>query len=193
MNTAVTEKPAPPFLAARWRDEVVEKLSASFGYRNVMAVPRLVKVSLNMGLGRGVADKKVFEQALTDLAAVSGQKAVLTKARVSISNFKLRKGYTVGARVTLRGRRMHEFLYRLISVVLPRVPDFRGLPTQGFDGAGNYSMGMRELIAFPEIDPDKSTEPLGMDITIVTSARTNEEGEALLTALGMPFQRGDAS
>ena len=176
-----------PRLKQRYRDEAVEALKDRLGRANRMAVPCLVKVCLNMGLGRALEDKKIFEQAVGDLTLIGGQKAVLTKARKSISNFKLRQGYNIGARVTLRGRWMFEFLYRLISVTLPRVPDFRGLNPNSFDGRGNYSMGLQEILAFPEIDPDKSTYPMGLHITVVTTAKSDEEGFELLKTLGFPF------
>ena len=154
-----------------------------------MEVPRIEKICLNQGLGQAVADKKVLEAALADMSIIAGQKAVSSMSRKDISNFKLRKGMPIGARVTLRGDKMYEFLERLVAVAIPRMRDFRGINPKGFDGRGNYNMGITEQIIFPEIDIEKVNKILGMDITIVTSAKSNEEGLALLTEFGMPFKK----
>jgi large subunit ribosomal protein L5 len=154
-----------------------------------MAVPRLTKITLNMGVGEAIADKKVLDHATNDLTAISGQKPMITKARKSVAGFKIREGYPIGAKVTLRGERMWEFLERLISISVPRIRDFRGLNPKSFDGRGNYSMGVREQIIFPEIDYDKIDKIRGMDITITTTAKSNEEGHALLTAFNFPFKK----
>ena len=185
----VLEVAPVPALQARYRDKVVDAFLSAGGCTNRLAMPRLLKVCLNMGLGKALVEKKLWDQALDDLARISGQRAVRTKARKAVSNFKTRVGWDVGARVTLRGRNMYEFLYRLLFIALPRVPDFRGLNPRSFDGRGNYSMGLGELLVFPEIDPDKSTVPLGVHITVVTSARTDAEGRRLLKELGFPFKR----
>ncbi len=154
-----------------------------------MEVPRLEKICLNQGLGQAVADKKVLEAALADMSIIAGQKAVASISRKDISNFKLRKGMPIGARVTLRGDKMYEFLERLVAVAIPRMRDFRGINPKGFDGRGNYNLGITEQIIFPEIDIEKVNKILGMDITIVTTAQTNEEAHALLTEFGMPFKK----
>lgn len=171
-----------------YKDSVVPELMKKFGYTSVMQVPRLEKITLNMGLGEALADKKVLEAATTDMQAIAGQKPVVTKARKSVAGFKIREGYPIGAKVTLRGERMWDFLERLISIALPRVRDFRGLNPKSFDGRGNYSMGVREQIIFPEIDFDKVDKVRGLDITITTSAKSNEEGHALLAAFNFPFK-----
>jgi large subunit ribosomal protein L5 len=171
-----------------YKDSVVPELMKKFGYTSVMQVPRLEKITLNMGLGEALADKKVLEAATSDMEAIAGQKAVVTRARKSVAGFKIREGYPIGAKVTLRGERMWDFLERLISIALPRVRDFRGLNPQSFDGRGNYSMGVREQIIFPEIDFDKVDKVRGLDITITTSAKSNEEGHALLAAFNFPFK-----
>jgi large subunit ribosomal protein L5 len=171
-----------------YKDSVVPELMKKFGYTSVMQVPRLEKITLNMGLGEALADKKVLENATSDLEAITGQKAVVTKARKSVAGFKIREGYPIGAKVTLRGERMWDFLERLITIALPRVRDFRGVNAKSFDGRGNYSMGVREQIIFPEIDFDKVDKVRGMDITITTSAKSNEEGHALLAAFNFPFK-----
>ena len=160
-----------------------------FKYTSVMQVPRLEKICINQGLGDAVADKKVVDNAQADLTTISGQKAVVTKARKSVSNFKLREGMPIGVRVTLRNNRMYEFLDRLISISLPRVRDFKGVNDKSFDGRGNYTMGITEQIIFPEIDIDKIAKVLGMDITFVTTAKTDKEAHALLSALGIPFKK----
>jgi len=169
---------------------MVPELMKQFGYGNRMAAPRLVKVSINMGVGKTREEPKMLEQAMGDLALISGQKGVVTRARKSISNFKLRRGFNVGCRVTLRGARMYEFLDRLVNVAMPRIRDFRGVSPKGFDGRGNYNMGLDEQTVFPEVDPDKVTYTQGMHVSIVTSAETDEEGLALLSRMGMPFSRG---
>jgi len=178
-----------PRLKDKYRNEVVPSLQKEFNYSSPMQVPRLTKICLNQGLGLAVADKKVLEAALNEMTQVSGQKAVPTKSKKDISNFKLRKGVPIGARVTLRGDRMYEFLDRLISVSLPRIRDFKGIGNKGFDGNGNYTLGVTEQIIFPEIDIDKVNRILGMDITFVTTADTNEESFALLRELGIPFKK----
>ena len=172
-------------LQQTYQEKVVPELMSRFAYRNVMQVPRISKISLNMGLGEAVADKKIVEHALRDMAQIAGQKPVVTKARKSIAGFKIRDGWPVGCKVTLRRDRMYEFLDRLIAVALPRVRDFRGVNGRGFDGRGNFSMGISEQIIFPEIDYDKIDALRGMDITITTTARSNEEGRALLEGFGM--------
>lgn len=171
-----------------YKDSVVPELVKKFGYTSVMQVPRLEKITLNMGLGEALADKKVIEAATGDMQAIAGQKPVVTRARKSVAGFKIREGYPIGAKVTLRGERMWDFLERLISIALPRVRDFRGLNPKSFDGRGNYSMGVREQIIFPEIDFDKVDKVRGLDITITTSAASNEEGHALLAAFNFPFK-----
>ncbi len=171
-----------------YRDTVVEKLTEKFGYTNVMQVPRLEKITLNMGLGEAVGDKKVIEKALSDMAKVSGQQPIVTKARKSVASFKIRDGYPIGCKVTLRRERMYEFFDRLVNVALPRVRDFRGVPRKSFDGRGNYNLGVKEQIIFPEINYDQIDAIRGMDIAISTSAKTDEEGLALLEAFGFPFR-----
>jgi len=171
-----------------YKDSVVPELMKKFGYTSVMQVPRLEKITLNMGLGEALADKKVLEAATADMASIAGQKPVVTRARKSVAGFKIREGYPIGAKVTLRGERMWDFLERLITIALPRVRDFRGLNPKSFDGRGNYSMGVREQIIFPEIDFDKVDKVRGLDITITTSAKSNEEGHALLAAFNFPFK-----
>jgi len=171
-----------------YKNEVVAKLTQEFGYKNVMEVPRITKITLNMGVGEALGDKKILENAVSDMRAVSGQKPVVTKARKSVANFKLREGWPIGCKVTLRRERMWEFLDRMIDVALPRVRDFRGINGKSFDGRGNYSMGVKEQIIFPEIDYDKVDKVRGMDVTITTTAKTNEEGRALLKALQFPFR-----
>lgn len=178
-----------PTLKAKYQETIVPALKEKFQYKSVMEVPRLEKICLNQGLGQAVADKKILEAALTDMTNIAGQKAVPSVSRKDISNFKLRKGMPIGARVTLRGDRMYEFLERLVAVALPRVRDFRGINPKGFDGKGNYNLGITEQIIFPEIDIEKVNKILGMDITFVTSAKTNEEGLALLKEFGMPFKK----
>ncbi|MCG5495398.1 50S ribosomal protein L5 [Ectothiorhodospira variabilis] len=171
-----------------YQETVIKQLMERFEYGNVMEVPKITKITLNMGLGEAVADKKVIEHAVGDMTAVSGQKPVVTKARKSIAGFKIRDGYPIGCKVTLRREQMYEFLDRLVNVALPRVRDFRGLNAKSFDGRGNYNMGVREQIIFPEVDYDKIDALRGMDITITTTAKTDEEGRALLQAFNFPFK-----
>ena len=171
-----------------YKQSVVPELIKEFSYKNVMQVPRIKKITLNMGVGEAVADKKRIENAVRDMTAIAGQKPVVTKARKSIAGFKIRDGWPIGCKVTLRGARMWEFLDRLIAVSIPRIRDFRGTNGKSFDGRGNYSMGVREQIMFPEIDYDKVDAIRGLDITITTSAETDEEGKALLKAFNFPFR-----
>ena len=177
-----------PRLKTKYKEEVVPKLMEQFKYSSIMEVPRLVKISINQGLGDAVADKKIVDNSLQELSIIAGQKAVPTLAKKSVSNFKLREGMTIGARVTLRSDRMYEFLDRLVTVSLPRVRDFRGINDKSFDGRGNYSMGVTEHIIFPEIDIDKVSKISGMDITFVTTAKTDAEALSLLKELGLPFK-----
>ena len=172
-----------------YKDNVVSDLQKQFDYTSVMQVPRIEKITLNMGVGEALADKKVLEHAASDMAAISGQKPMITKARRSVAGFKIREGYPIGCKVTLRGARMWDFFERLVTIAIPRVRDFRGLNAKAFDGRGNYSMGVREQIIFPEIDYDKVDKIRGLDITITTSAKTDEEGRALLTAFNFPFRK----
>jgi large subunit ribosomal protein L5 len=172
-----------------YKENVVPELFKQFGYTSIMQVPRIVKITLNMGVGEAVADKKVLEHAVADLSAIAGQKAVVTKARKSVAGFKIREGYPIGAKVTLRGERMWDFLERLVSIAIPRIRDFRGVNPKSFDGRGNYSMGVREQIIFPEIDYDKVDAVRGLDITITTTARTDDEGRVLLVAFNFPFKK----
>lgn len=177
-----------PQLQTLYKEEIVSKLMEEFGYKTVMQVPKLQKICINQGVGAATQDKKLVDTALNEMSIIAGQKAVPTKAKKSVSNFKLREGMTIGSRVTLRRERMWEFLERLITVALPRVRDFRGINDKSFDGRGNYSMGITEQIIFPEIDLDKVNKITGMDITFVTSANTDAEAFALLKALGLPFK-----
>ncbi len=177
-----------PRLLKLYREEVVPALMKRFGYKNIMQVPRLEKICLNMGVGEAVQDPKELDRAMEDLAVISGQHPAVTAAKKSISNFKLRAGMKIGCRVTLRGVRMYEFLDRFISLAIPRIRDFRGLPDRSFDGRGNYSIGIREQIIFPEINMDKIDKIRGLDITLVTSTDKDEEAYELLKALGMPFR-----
>ena len=169
-------------------ETVVKELTDQFKYKSIMEVPRIDKITLNMGVGEALGDKKLLENAVSDMEAMSGQKVVVTKARKSVASFKVRDGYPIGCKVTMRADRMWEFLDRLIDISLPRVRDFRGLNGKSFDGRGNYSMGVKEQIIFPEIEYDKVDKIRGMDITITTTANTNEEGHALLKALNFPFR-----
>lgn len=171
-----------------YQKEVVPALAQQFGFSNTMRVPKITKVVLNMGLGEAVADKKILENATSDLEQISGQKVVVTKARKSIAGFKIREGWPIGCKVTLRGERMYEFLERLVSIAIPRIRDFRGLSPKSFDGRGNFAMGVNEQIIFPEIDYDKIDTLRGLDITITTTAQNDDEGRALLTALRFPFR-----
>lgn len=175
-------------LKALYKTDVVSALQKEFGYKNVMEVPRITKVTLNMGVGEAIGDKKQLESAVKDLEAIAGQKIVVTNARKSVAGFKIREGWPIGAKVTLRKERMWEFLDRLVDISLPRVRDFRGINPKSFDGRGNYSMGLKEQIIFPEIEYDKVDKLRGMDITITTTAKTNDEGRALLKALSFPFK-----
>lgn len=177
-----------PALEKKYKEEIVPKLKDKFGYKSIMQVPKLLKISINQGLGEATQDKKVVDASLSEMTSITGQKAVPTLAKKSVSNFKLREGMTIGAKVTLRRDRMYEFLERLISVALPRVRDFRGINDKSFDGRGNYSMGIQEQIIFPEIDMDKINKISGMDITFVTSAETDAEALELLKELGLPFK-----
>lgn len=172
-----------------YRDTVVNELKAKFNYSSVMQVPRIEKITLNMGVGEALTDKKLLDNAVADLTAISGQKPLVTKARKSVAGFKIRQGYPIGCKVTLRGERMWEFFERLITIAVPRIRDFRGLNAKSFDGRGNYSMGVREQIIFPEIDYDKVDRVRGLDITITTSAKSDEEGQALLAAFNFPFRK----
>jgi large subunit ribosomal protein L5 len=176
-------------LRAHYLESVVPALMEKFQYSNVMEVPRITKVTLNMGLGDAVADKKVIEHAVSDMTTIAGQKPVVTKARKSIAGFKIRDDYPIGCKVTLRRRRMYEFLDRLINVAIPRVRDFRGYSGKAFDGRGNYSLGVKEQIIFPEIDYDRIDKLRGMDVTITTSAKSDEEAKALLEAFRFPFRQ----
>jgi large subunit ribosomal protein L5 len=176
-----------PRMKQRFRDELIPRLKDELGLANVMQVPRLDKVVINMGIGDAVKDGRMLDAALADLEVITGQKPVVTKARKSIAGFKLREGMSIGAKVTLRGDRMWEFLDRLVTLALPRIRDFRGLEPNAFDGHGNFTMGVTEQLIFPEIDYDKVLQVRGMDITVVTTARSDDEGRALLLALGFPF------
>ena len=171
-----------------YKSTVVGELSKRFGYKSVMEVPRITKITLNMGVGEAVADKKVLEHAFSDMTKIAGQKPVVTKSRKSIAGFKIRDGYPIGCMVTLRGPRMFEFLDRLVTVALPRVRDFRGVSGKGFDGRGNYNMGVKEQIIFPEIEYDKIDALRGMNISVTTTAKTDEEARALLGAFKFPFK-----
>ena len=172
-----------------YKDSVVAELAKQFNYNSVMQVPRIEKITLNMGLGEAVADKKVLENATAEMQAIAGQKPIVTVARKSVAGFKIREGYPIGCKVTLRGERMWEFFERLVSIAIPRIRDFRGLNPKSFDGRGNFSMGVREQILFPEIDFDKVDKIRGMDITITTSAQTDAEAHALLSAFNFPFKK----
>jgi large subunit ribosomal protein L5 len=181
-----------PRLKVRYDSEIRGQLKDSLGLGNIMEVPRLEKIVVNMGVGRATQQASLLEGAVTDLTLITGQKPLVTRARRSIAAFKLREGVPIGAKVTLRGDRMWEFLDRLIALAIPRIRDFRGLPPNGFDGRGNYTFGVDEQLIFPEVDYDKIDAVRGMDITIVTTARTNAEGRALLDAFGFPFRRADS-
>lgn len=171
-----------------YRDEVVKKLTEQFDYKNVMEVPRITKVTLNMGVGEALGDRKVMEHAVSDMEKIAGQKAVVCKARKSVAGFKVREDWPIGCKVTLRSDRMYEFLDRLINIAIPRVRDFRGMSPKSFDGRGNYNMGVQEQIIFPEVDYDKIDTLRGMDIAITTTAKTDAEGRALLAAFNFPFK-----
>jgi large subunit ribosomal protein L5 len=178
-----------PRLKATYAEQVVPALQKEFKYKSSMQVPRITKIAVNQGLGHAVGDKKIVENAINEMTMITGQKAVGTVSKKDISNFKLRKGMPIGARVTLRGDKMYEFLDRLIAVALPRTRDFRGVQAKGFDGRGNFTFGVKEQIIFPEIDIDKTPKIQGMDITFVTTAKTDQEAKALLTAFGFPFTK----
>jgi large subunit ribosomal protein L5 len=181
--------PVPPArLAAHYRDKVVPELVQKFGYKTTMQVPRIRKITINMGVGETVGDKKVLDNAVADMAKIAGQKPVITKARRSIANFKLRAGFPIGCMVTLRGARMYEFLDRLVNIAIPRIRDFRGVSNRAFDGRGNYSLGVKEQIIFPEIEYDKIDALRGMNIAITTTAKTDDEARALLAAFRFPFK-----
>jgi large subunit ribosomal protein L5 len=183
------ERPAPvPRLQVHYRDAVVKQLMQQFGYKSTMQVPRIEKIVLNMGVGEAVADKKIMDHAVADMTKISGQKPLVTVARKSIAVYKVREGYPVGCKVTLRGRRMYEFLDRLVSIAMPRIRDFRGISGRAFDGRGNYNMGVKEQIIFPEIEYDKIDAVRGMNITITTTAKSDNEAKALLAAFRFPFR-----
>lgn len=183
-------KMAIPRLKDKYISEIIPLLKEKFQYKSVMQVPKMVKIAINRGIGDAVSDKKLVDVGVLELTTVTGQQAVATIAKKSVSNFKLREGMPIGAKVTLRGDRMYEFLDRLLTVALPRVRDFKGVKSRGFDGRGNYSLGVQEQIIFPEISIDKINKIAGMDITFVTTAKTDEESLALLKAFGMPFSKG---
>jgi len=182
-----------PRLQERYRQEVIPALTREFGYGNQLQVPKIQKIVLNIGLGEALQNAKAIDAAVADLTAIAGQKPVVTRAKKSIANFKLREGMPIGCMVTLRGERMWEFVDRLIHAALPRIRDFQGIPDRSFDGRGNYSMGVREQFIFPEIDIDKVTRTRGMDITFVTSAPNDEEARALLREIGLPFRKAQGS
>jgi large subunit ribosomal protein L5 len=189
VKTSKTGAAAPQArLQAFYRTHVIKQLVTQFGYKSVMQVPRIEKITLNMGVGEAVADKKIMDHAVSDMTKIAGQKPLVTKSRKSIATFKIRNGYPVGCKVTLRGTRMYEFLDRLVAVAIPRIRDFRGIPGKSFDGRGNFNFGIKEQIIFPEIEYDKIDALRGMNITITTSAKTNEEGRALLAAFKFPFR-----
>jgi len=177
-----------PRLRVKYKEEIVPKLQEQFGYKSIMQVPKIQKISINQGVGMATQDKKLVDNALKELTVIAGQKAIPTKATKSVSNFKLREGMNIGAKVTLRNNRMYEFLDRFVAVALPRVRDFRGISDTSFDGRGNYSLGIKEQIIFPEIDIDKVPKITGLDITIVTTAKTDAEALSLLKELGLPFK-----
>jgi len=185
----VKEPKVPARLKEKYAKEIVPKLKEQFSYKSVMQVPKLDKIVVNMGVGQAVQDAKILEEAVRDLETITGQKPSVRTSKKSISNFKLREGMKIGAKVTLRREMMYEFLDRFISLALPRVRDFRGIPDKSFDGRGNYTLGIKEQIIFPEINPDKVTKILGMDITFVTTAKTDKEAFELLAAFGLPFRK----
>jgi large subunit ribosomal protein L5 len=183
------ERPAPvPRLQIHYREVVIKQLMEQFSYKSAMQVPRIEKIVLNMGVGEAVADKKIMDNAVSDMTKIAGQKPLVTKARTSIATYKVRAGYPVGCKVTLRGRRMYEFLDRLVSIAMPRIRDFRGISARAFDGRGNYNMGVKEQIIFREIEYDKIDAIRGMNITITTTARSDNEAKALLSAFRFPFR-----
>lgn len=175
-------------LETEYKDTIVSKMKEQFGYKSVMEVPRITKITLNMGVGAALNDKKVMDHAVSDMTKITGQKPIVNKARKSVAGFKVREGWPIGCKVTLRSERMYEFLDRLVSIAIPRIRDFRGLNPKSFDGRGNYSMGVQEQIIFPEIEYDKIDVIRGMDITFTTSAKTDEEGRALLAAFNLPLK-----
>lgn len=177
-----------PRLEKLYRDTIIKKMMKQFGYKNIMQVPRITKITLNMGVGEATADKKIMTHAMDDLTKISGQKPLMTLSRKSIATFKVRAGWPVGCKATLRGSRMYEFFDRLISIVIPRIRDFRGFSPRAFDGRGNYSLGIKEQIVFPEIDYDKIDTLRGLDVTITTTAKTDDEARALLLAFGFPLR-----
>ena len=177
-----------PTLRKKYQEEIMPSMVKQFDYKSVMQVPKLIKISVNQGLGAAITDKKLIDSGINEMTLITGQKAVQTKSKRDISNFKLRKGMPIGARITLRGDKMYEFLHRLIAVAIPRIRDFRGINDKGFDGRGNFTFGVTEQIIFPEIDIDKVNHINGMDITFVTSARTDKEAHALLKEFGIPFK-----
>jgi len=182
-------RPAPvPRLQIHYREAVVKQMMEQFGYKTSMQVPRIEKIVLNMGVGESVADKKIMDNAVSDMAKIAGQRPLVTKARKSVAQFKIRVGYPIGCKVTLRGQRMYEFLDRLVSIAMPRIRDFRGISARSFDGRGNYNMGVKEQIIFPEVEYDKIDAIRGMNITISTTARTDNEAKALLSAFRFPFR-----
>lgn len=189
MPSAATAAPQAPRLAAAYEQQIVPVLMKRFGYANRLAVPRLNKIVVNVGCGEAAHDEKVLEETLRDVALITGQRPAVTRARAAISNFKIKENDPIGAKVTLRRRRMYEFLDRLVSVALPRIRDFRGLSKKGFDQQGNYSFGIQEKTIFPELKLDDVHYPLGMDVTIVTTAGTPERGRALLEGFGVPFEK----
>ncbi|MBU0474848.1 MAG: 50S ribosomal protein L5 [Bacteroidetes bacterium] len=182
----------PLFLLEKYKSEIVALMMEKFSYSNIMEVPKLEKIVVNMGVGEAVNDSKILDAAVKDLETITGQKAQIRLAKTSISNFKLREGMKIGAKVTLRDRKMYEFLNRLISIALPRVRDFRGIPDKSFDGRGNYTLGIKEQIIFPEIDVEKINKVVGMDVTFVTTAKTDNEAYELLLAFGVPFKKKQA-
>lgn len=188
-KAAPAEPPRPPRLRKFYREQVVPAMQKRFSYKNRMEVPRLEKIVVNIGLGEAVTNTKLLDAAIADLRKVTGQQPLVTRARKSVSNFKLRQGMAIGCKVTLRGPHMYEFYDRFVNVALPRIRDFRGVPTRSFDGRGNYTLGLKEQINFPEIDYDKIAQLQGMDITFVTTAKTDEESKELLGLLNMPFRK----
>jgi large subunit ribosomal protein L5 len=188
-RAAAPEMPAPPArLALQYRERIVPELMQKFGYKSVMQVPRIRKITLNMGVGETTSDKKILDAAAADLVKIAGQKPVITKARKSIAAFKIRAGFPIGCMVTLRGARMYEFLDRLVNIAIPRIRDFRGVSSRAFDGRGNYSLGVKEQIIFPEIEYDRIDALRGLNISITTTARTDDEARALLAAFRFPFK-----
>src|SRR5438309_2936180 len=185
---APQEPPPPPLLAQYYREKVVPELTQKFGYKSIMQVPRIKKITLNMGVGETTTDKKVLDNAVADMTKIAGQKPVVTKSRKSIANFKIRANFPVGCMVTLRGARMYEFFDRLVNIAMPRIRDFRGISNRAFDGRGNYPLGIREQIIFPEIEYDKIDVLRGMNIAITTTAKTDDEARALLSAFRFPFK-----